>query len=77
MLNYRNHGDGMLVDHCSCYSTKPVSPDVAKVLIGFEVKPGTEKEFDAFLEKLKQKHFTCSEETSNEVYKQFLWEAPA
>ena len=25
MFNYRNHGDGMSVDHCSYYITKPVS----------------------------------------------------
>ena len=64
----------MSVDHCSCYSTKPVSSDVGKVLIGFEVKPDDRYDFDAFLEKLKGKHITYVEETSNPVYKQFLWE---
>ena len=65
----------MSVDHSSCYSIKPVSPDVGKVFLGFEVKPGTEEEFEAFLEKLKANHISCVEETSNEVYKEFLYEA--
>ena len=62
------------VDHCSCYSTKPVSPDIGKVLVGFEVPPAEKVKFNVFLESLKEKNFTYVEETENPVYKDFLHE---
>jgi len=43
--------------------------DVGKVMVGIQVTPGTENEFDEFLRELR---YPFVEETSNEVYVSFL-----